>query len=233
MTASLTIAIDGPAAAGKSTVSKALAAQLGLTLVDTGALYRSVAFHAHRCGVDWDDEAALSDIARDLDVSFRFDGKVNRVFLGADEVSDAIRTPEMSEGASRVSALPAVRASLMELQRTLASRPPGAVLEGRDIGTVVLPGATAKFFLTASPETRARRRFDEMVIKGESPVFEDVLAAEVERDRRDTDRAVAPLKQADDAILVDSTGLDAQGVIDLMIDQIRQRAPRFFDAQEL
>ena len=223
----LTVAIDGPAAAGKSTVSKALAAKLGLALVDTGALYRSVALQALRSGVDWADEAALGDIARDLDVSFRFDGARNRVFLGDDDVSAAIREPEMSDGASRVSALPAVRAGLMKLQRRLARRPPGAVLEGRDIGTVVLPDATAKFFLTASPEIRARRRYDEMVRKGGSPYFADVLAAEEERDRRDTEREIAPLKQADDAIRVDSSGLSAEAVIDQMIDEIRQRAPGF------
>ena len=227
MTDTLTVAIDGPAAAGKSTVSKALAATLGPALVNTGALYRSVALQAHRLGVSWDDEAALGDIARELDVRFRFEDGVNHVFLGDDDVSRAIREPEMSDGASRVSALPAVRAGLMELQRRLARRPPGAVLEGRDIGTVVLPDATAKFFLTASPEIRARRRYDEMVAKGQPADFEEVLAAERERDRRDTERAVAPLKQADDAVRVDSSGLSAEGVIDLMIGEIRQRSPGF------
>lgn len=227
MIKTLTVAIDGPAAAGKSTVSKSLAAKLGLALVDTGALYRSVALQARRDEVSWDDEAALGEIARELDVRFEFHAGVNRCFLGADDVSAAIREAEMSDGASRVSALPAVRAGLMELQRRLARRPPGAVLEGRDIGTVVLPDATAKFFLTASPEIRARRRFDEMVAKGGTPVFDDVLAAEVERDRRDTDRAVAPLKQAHDAVRVDSSGLSAEAVIATMIDEIRQRAPGF------
>ncbi len=233
MTEPLTVAIDGPAAAGKSTVSKALAHRLGLTLVDPGALYRSVALQARRRGVPWDDEAALSDIADGLAVAFEFDGAVNRVFLGGDDVSEAIRAPEMSEGASRVSSLPAVRAGLLALQRRLASQLPGAVLEGRDIGTVVLPAATAKFFLTASPEVRARRRFDEMAARGQAPVFEDVLAAERERDRRDSERAVAPLKQADDAVRVDSTGLSAERVIGHMIDEIRQRAPGFFAAREL
>ena len=233
MTEPLTVAIDGPAAAGKSTVSKALAHRLGLTLVDTGALYRSVALQARRDDVPWDDEPTLGVLATDLDVAFTFDGTDNRVILGGEDVSRAIRTPEMSEGASRVSSLPAVRAGLLALHRRLAARPPGAVLEGRDIGTVVLPGATAKFFLTASPEVRARRRFDEMAARGQAAVFEEVLAAERERDRRDSERAIAPLKQAEDAVRVDSTGVPAERVIEDMIDQIRQRAPAFFATREL
>ena len=156
----LTVAIDGPAGAGKSTVSKALAKRLALTLVDTGALYRSVALEAQRKSVGWEaaNEAALGRIAGSLDIRFEFDGDVNKVFLRDEDVSELIRTPEISQGSSKIAALPKVREGLMELQRSLASRPPGAVLEGRDIGTVVLPDARVKFFLTASLECVKRRR---------------------------------------------------------------------------
>ena len=222
----LTVAIDGPAGAGKSTVSKALAKRLGLTLVDTGALYRSVALQAQQAGVAWeaDEEATLGKIARTLDVRFDFDGGVNRVLLCGNDVSTAIRTPENSQGASKIATLPAVRAGLMDLQRTLANRQPGAVLEGRDIGTVVLPGASAKFFLTASLERRVKRRYDEVVAAGgATPDFEELLAAERERDLRDSERATAPLKQADDAILVDSSALSADEVVELMVQEISKR----------
>lgn len=217
----LTVAIDGPAGAGKSTVSKALARRLGLTLVDTGALYRSTALQAHRAGVDMQDEAALGRVAQCLDVRFEFDGEVNKVFLSGEDVSGAIRTPDNSQLASKIAALPAVRSGLMELQRTLASRPPGAVLEGRDIGTVVLPAASVKFFLTASLETRVRRRYDELKASGGSPDFEALLAAESERDRRDSERAIAPLRQAEDATLVDSSQLSVDEVIDQMVLAVR------------
>ena len=174
------VAVDGPAASGKSTVSKRLAVALGLTYVDTGALYRTVALAAQRTGVDWEDDAGLAELVAALDVRLAFDGKASQVWLAGDDVSAAIRAPEISVGASVVAARQAVRRGLLDLQRTLASRPPGAVLEGRDIGTVVLPGATAKFFLTASPEVRARRRFDERRARGEQVEYEEVLAAELD-----------------------------------------------------
>src|SRR5262249_32744674 len=152
--------IDGPAGAGKSTVAKRLARRLGFRLLDTGALYRAVALVARRAGVDWGDEAALAEVARGMRVDFAFAGETeqNRVLLDGEDISAAIRTPEMSEGASRVSALPAVRAALLDLQRRLGAQGPGTVVEGRDVGTVVFPDAEAKFFVTASPEVRAKRR---------------------------------------------------------------------------
>ena len=221
----LTVAIDGPAGAGKSTVSKALAKRLALTLVDTGALYRSVALEAQRSSVGWEaaNEAALGRIAGSLDVRFEFDGDVNKVFLRDEDVSSLIRTAEISQGSSKIAVLPKVREGLMELQRSLASRPPGAVLEGRDIGTVVLPDARVKFFLTASIETRVQRRYDELKGKGEKPDFDELLKIESERDKRDSERAAAPLKKADDAILIDSSQMATEEVINKMVSEIRTR----------
>src|SRR5690606_16049590 len=170
----IVVAIDGPAGAGKSTVSKRLTALLGYRLLDTGALYRSVALLARRRGVAWDDEPALAALAADLDISFRLDGMTNRVTLGGEDVTSAIRTPEVSEGSSLVSALPAVRAALLERQRALAGQG-GVVAEGRDVGTVVLPDAEAKFFLTASDEVRARRRVEELRAAGIEASYEDTL----------------------------------------------------------
>src|SRR6185436_6270125 len=171
MTKRLVVAIDGPAGAGKSTVSRRLALRLGYRLLDTGAIYRAVALTAQRQGVSWDDATRLAEIARALDIDFHFDGEdTNKVSLTGEDVSVAIRTPEISQGASKVSALPEVRAALLDLQRRLGAQG-GVVAEGRDIGTVVFPDAQAKFFLTASPEIRARRRTDELRAAGK-PVDE-------------------------------------------------------------
>lgn len=223
----ITVAIDGPAAAGKSTCSKALAKRLGYMLVDTGALYRSIALTAIRKGIAHDAEDALGEIANGLDVRFDFDGDVNKTFLAGEDVSSAIRTPEISDMSSKISSWPKVRSGLLELQRTLASKPPGAVLEGRDIGTVVLPNASAKFFLTASIEVRAKRRHDELVAKhGKEGAgdFEAVLEAEKERDRRDTTRATAPLVQAPDAMLLDSSELAIDVIVEKMIERVKAAA---------
>jgi cytidylate kinase len=220
----LTIAIDGPAAAGKSTASKRIAKRLNLALVDTGALYRCVALAAQQQGVGWDSthEQELGDIAGTLNVRFEFDGEVNKVYLNDEDVSSTIRTAEASDGASKIATLPAVRASLLELQRSLANRPPGAVLEGRDIGTVVLPDAALKFFLVASIEKRVQRRYDELKAAGRDPDWDELLKAETERDKRDSERATAPLKQADDAILIDSSSLTADEVITTMLAEVRK-----------
>lgn len=209
------VAVDGPAGAGKSTAARRVAETLGFTLVDTGAIYRTVALAAHRRGVAFDDEDGLAEVVRTLDVSFRFEGGVNHVFLAGEDVTDAIRTPEMSMGASTVSARPAVRAGLLDLQRRLAlgTDAAGAVLEGRDIGTVVFPDADVKVFLTARPEIRARRRYDELVAKGVDADFEAVLADQIARDRQDATREVAPLKPADDAHVLDSSDLDLDAVV--------------------
>jgi cytidylate kinase len=213
------IAIDGPAGAGKSTVARALANRLGFFLLDTGAIYRTLALSAARAGVDFGDGAALGRLADDL--AIRFD-EAGRVFLGDEDVSTAIRTPAMSQGASTVSAHPPVRQALLGLQRRLAARG-RCVVEGRDIGTVVLPWAPLKIFLTASPEVRARRRFDELTARGQSVDYASTLAELRERDDRDSNRAVAPLKQAEDAVLLDTSELEEGAVLDRMEALARAR----------
>ena len=215
----IVIAIDGPAGAGKSTAARALARRLGFFLLDTGAIYRTVALRAARAGVAFSDGARLGELAHDLPIRFDEEG---RVFLGDEDVSKAIRTPEMSQGASTVSAHPPVRAALLELQRKLAARG-RCVVEGRDIGTVVLPWAPLKIFLTASAEVRARRRYDELVAKGQTVDLQKTLAEILERDERDSSRATAPLKQADDAVLLDTSALSEAAVVDRMEALARAR----------
>jgi len=218
----IVVAIDGPAGAGKSTVSKRLAAELGYRLLDTGALYRSVAFVARKRGVGWGDEAGLSEIALHLDVTFRMEDGVNRVVVEGRDVSAEIRTPEISSGASQVSALPGVRAALLDLQRQLGARG-GVIAEGRDIGTVVFPDAPAKFFLTASEEARAARRYQELVQSGAAADLAATRREMAERDARDSGRKVAPLTKAEDAVAVDSSGLGIEQVVALMKRVIRDR----------
>ncbi|MBI5479793.1 MAG: (d)CMP kinase [Deltaproteobacteria bacterium] len=217
----LVVAIDGPAGSGKSTAARRLAQRLGYTMLDTGAIYRAVALIARERGVSWDDEAGLAGVAGGLEVRFAFEGDVNRVFLGAREVSAEIRTPDMNEGASRVSRHPAVRAALLDLQRRLAAAG-GVVAEGRDVGSVVFPRAEAKFFLSASPEVRARRRFDELRAAGHEVAFAEVLQDQVERDRRDSTRATAPLCQAEDALEIDSSALGPDEVVARMEAIVRR-----------
>lgn len=218
----IVVAIDGPAGAGKSTVSKRLTSLLGYRLLDTGALYRSVALSATRRGVSYADAGALAAIAAGLDVNFQLDGMTNRVFLTGEDVSAAIRTPEMSEGSSIVSAVPEVRAALLQLQRELAGKG-GVVAEGRDVGTVVLPDAGAKFFLTASDEVRARRRVEELRAAGIAAMYDETLAEMRRRDERDSSRAAAPLVCAPDAIVVDSSVLAIDEVVDQMVQIVRER----------
>ena len=223
----LVVAIDGPAGSGKSTAARRLAQRLGYALLDTGAIYRALALVARERGVSWDDEAALAAIAAGLEVRFELEGDLNRVFLGVGaarrEVTVAIRTPEMNEGASKVSRHPAVRAALLDLQRRLAAKG-GIVAEGRDLGSVVFPHAEAKFFLLASPEVRARRRFDELRAAGHEVALEEVLRDQVDRDRRDSTRATAPLRKAEDAQEIDSSALGPDEVVALMEAVVRRRA---------
>ncbi len=215
------VAIDGPAGAGKSTTARRVAARLGFAMVDTGAIYRTVALAASRAGVAYDDDARLGALLPSVAIRFApppagNEGAGQRVLLGDEDVSQAIRTPPMSLGASAVSARPVVRSGLLDLQRRLATAPEnrGAVLEGRDIGTVVFPDADAKFFLTAAPEERARRRHAELLAKGEASSLEAVLADQQQRDRADSARAVAPLRPAADALQVDTTGLALEAVVE-------------------
>jgi len=224
------VAIDGPAGAGKSTASRRLAARLGFAMVDTGAIYRTVALAASRAGVALDDDARLGALLPGLAIRFApppagQPEAGQRVLLGDEDVSQAIRTPAMSLGASAVSARPVVRDGLLGLQRRLATAPGnrGAVLEGRDIGTVVFPDADAKFFLTASDEIRAGRRFRELQAKGDPAPFEEVLADQRKRDRDDSSRAVAPLRPAGDAVVVDTSGLTLEQVVERLAREVEGR----------
>jgi len=216
------VAIDGPAGAGKSTVARALAERLGYTLLDTGALYRSVALVAQQRGIAWDDAVGLGALASSLELAFVKDGDKTRVRADGVDVTDDIRRAEISDGASRVSALPEVRQALLGLQRRMATRT-HVVAEGRDIGTVVFPAAQAKFFLIASAETRARRRMLELAAAGRPMAFADVLAEMVARDTRDSARAVAPLRRAADAVEIDSSGLTPEEVVARLYAIVRER----------
>jgi cytidylate kinase len=223
------VAIDGPAGAGKSTVARRLAAELGFVLLDTGALYRAVALAAERAGIAWDDEPRVAALTRRIaeageltlepDPSAPAEQKGLRVLLAGEDVSRSIRTPSISMGASRVSAIVGVRSALLDLQRAVARSAAGVVAEGRDIGTVVFPDAPVKFFLTASLEVRARRRQEELLAAGVEVAF-DATCREVEaRDRQDSEREVAPLCRASDAALVDSSD---KSVDELVADMKRR-----------
>jgi CMP/dCMP kinase len=218
------VAIDGPAGAGKSTVAKRVAEELGFVLVDTGAMYRSVALEAQRRGIDWHDGEAVGALAGSLATSgalgFERDSVHGvRVLLNGENVTAAIRMPDVALGASTVSAHPAVRAALLDMQRQ-AGRHGGVVLEGRDIGTVVFPDAEHKFFLTARPEVRARRRYDELTARGTTVDFDQMLADVRRRDEQDTNRPVAPLRQAPDALLVDSSDLGIDETVAVIVGRI-------------
>ena len=211
----INIAIDGPAGAGKSTIARQLATGLGYIYVDTGALYRAVGVNAMRKGADTKDAQQVTATLADADVSLRFVEGEQRVFLGEEDVSLAIRTPEASMAASNVSAIPAVREFLFDLQRNIAANN-NCIMDGRDIGTVVLPDAQVKIFLTASAEVRAKRRYDELLAKGMQADYTQVLEEMIQRDYQDSHRAIAPLKQADDAVLVDTSDMDLAQVLDTL-----------------
>jgi cytidylate kinase len=207
------VAIDGPSGVGKSTVAKAVADRMGYTYVDTGAMYRAVAYRAMKAGLSpGRDDTAIGRLAAELEFEFRtLDGE-RRLFVDGEDVSEVIRTPEVGRLSSSVSAISVVREHLVAAQRRMAERVP-VVMEGRDIGTVVFPDAALKVFLTASAEERARRRHRQMLEQGEHISFEEILAAQAERDRRDSSRAVAPLRKAEDAVEIDSDNLSAEQVV--------------------
>ena len=207
------VAVDGPAGAGKSTIAKLVAKRLGLVYVDTGAMYRALAIHFIRKGVDPDDTAAVAEACADASVTIRYENGVQQVWLNGEDVTPLLRTEEAGNMASKTSVIPAVREKLLELQRSLA-RDQDVIMDGRDIGTNILPGADVKIYLTASAETRARRRYEELREKGEACDLEEITRDILERDERDMNREIAPLKQAEDAHLIDSSDMTIPEVVD-------------------
>ena len=218
----INVAIDGPAGAGKSTIAKAAAKKLGFIYVDTGALYRTVALNAVRQGAAGDSDKIIQMLKEtDVKLGFADDGS-QRVYLNGEDVSDLIRTPEISMAASSVSAIPQVRAFLLDLQRDIAKNN-DVIMDGRDIATVVLPNAKPKIFLFASPECRAERRYKELIEKGENVTFEDVLEDVNQRDYQDSHRAIAPMKPAPDAVILDTSELDLEGSVQALLRIIREK----------
>ena len=218
----INVAIDGPAGAGKSTMAKAAAKELGFIYIDTGALYRTVGLNALRNGADIENpESIEKTLTENLLVELRFIDGEQRMFLNGEDVSLKIRTPEASMAASKVSAVPAVREYLFDLQKKLANEN-NCIMDGRDIGTVVLPDAKVKIFLTASPEARAKRRYKELIEKGMDVKYEDVLSEMKERDYNDSHRAIAPLKPASDAIFLDTSDIGLEDSVELIIKTIKE-----------
>ncbi len=210
---SLNIAIDGPAGAGKSTIAKLIAKKKNLIYVDTGAMYRAVALYILRQKTDLEDAEAIASVCREADITIRYEDGVQVVYLNGENVNAFLRTEEVGNTASKTSANPAVREHLLSLQRKLASEN-DCIMDGRDIGTVVLPDAQLKVFLTASSDVRAKRRYDELVAKGEAADFEKIKADIEQRDYQDMHREIAPLKQAVDARLVDTSDMSIEEVVD-------------------
>lgn len=213
------IAIDGPAGAGKSTIAKMLAREMGYVYVDTGAMYRAMAYYFLQQGIDKDDEAAIATAADGADVTIRYEDGAQQVFLNGENITGNLRTEQVGNMASATSVYPVVRTKLVALQQRLAETT-DVIMDGRDIGTCVLPDAQVKIYLTASVETRAKRRYTELVDKGETADLEKIAADIKERDYRDMNREMSPLRQAKDAVLVDSSQMS----IDEVVSAIRQVA---------
>jgi len=218
----LIVAIDGPAGAGKSTVAKRLAKELGYTYMDTGAMYRAFAWKVRQGGIDLEDENKLLEVLRQTNIELSEHEGNPKVLLDGRDVSAEIRTPELSQWASKISALGPVRERMLELQRAMGARG-GVVAEGRDIGTVVFPRADVKVFLTAGPEERAKRRFAELRGQGKQVSLDETLEEMVERDRRDQERALAPLRRAEDAMAIDSTGCTVDQVMERIMQEIKKK----------
>lgn len=217
----INVAIDGPAGAGKSTIAKAAAKELGFVYVDTGALYRAIAYNAVKTGAI-ESEQKIIDMLTSTKVELKYVNGVQAVYLNGDDVSAFIRTPEISMGASKVSAIPQVRAFLLNLQREIANTN-NVIMDGRDIATVVLPNADVKIFLFASPECRAERRYKELVEKGENVSYDDVLKDVNQRDYQDSHREIAPLKPSDSSIMADTSELTLAESISLIVNTIKEK----------
>jgi cytidylate kinase len=225
MTKKCIITIDGPAGAGKSTISLLLAKKLGFLYLDTGAMYRAVALSALRKGIGFSDGAALHEMCRDIDINFRSTGDNHRVYIGAEDISDEIRRPEIDMLSSKISAIKEVRDAMTGLQRRIV-RKGGVVAEGRDMGTVVFPDADYKFFLTASAEIRAGRRYKERLGRGEHISMEQVETEIGKRDEQDKTRIIAPLRPALDAMIIDTTALGIDEVVEEVIKRIEKKRKR-------
>lgn len=217
--ANFSIAIDGPGGAGKSTIAKIIAKKLGIIYIDTGAMYRAVGLFAVRRGIDTLDSDALSKVLDEIEIDIENSGGEMRIFLCGEDVSDKIRTPEISMAASNVARSVPVRLKLVELQRKLAEKT-SVIMDGRDIGSYVLPNADAKIYLTADVEDRAKRRYDELILKGEKVEFDDVLEDMKKRDFNDSNRDFAPLCKAEDAVLVNTTGLELEDSVEKLFEII-------------
>lgn len=216
------IAIDGPAGSGKSTLARLLAEKLRFTYIDTGAMYRAVALKAHELGIDIEDEDSLKELCSTINLYFENKDGGNRIFIDSNDYSKKIRTPFVSQLSSKVSSKKAVRDAMVRLQRLLAAK--GAVImEGRDIGTVVFPDADVKFYIDASPEIRGKRRYSELKEKGEDVSLEKIIAEEKARDRMDSTREHAPLKKADDAVLIDTGNMSLEEVLNVMMKTVKER----------
>lgn len=214
------IAIDGPSGAGKSTVAKALAAKLGIVYVDTGALYRTVGYFVRQKNADPKNAAEVGALLPEIHIEIKYVDGAQHVYLNGEDLGDKIRTPEMSMYASAVSAIPSVRAFLLDTQRDIA-RKNSVIMDGRDIGTVILPDAEVKIFMFASVEARAMRRYKELIAKGEDVKYENVLSEMIERDNNDRNRDVAPAVPAEDAVMMDNSDMSIEENVDAVIDVIK------------
>lgn len=218
----IVVAIDGPAGAGKSTIAKLAAEKLGYAYIDTGAMYRSVAWKFLQTGKAFDEDF-ISGLSKTMLIDFKPEAKINRVFVDGTEVTDAIRTPEVTAIVSRVAAIGAVREAMVDQQRRMGEAG-GVLMDGRDIGTVVFPNAQLKIFLTASVEERARRRYAEMAAKGQQVDLQQLQADIAERDKQDSERAISPLRQAEDALLLDTSDMGISEVTDRILQLVQERA---------
>ncbi len=218
----ISVALDGPAGAGKSTIARRAAAELGFVYIDTGAMYRAIGLAALKSNIDTGDVEAVKALLPGISLHLAFENGDQHIYLGDEDVSSDIRTEEVSMAASRVSAIPAVRTFLLELQRGFA-RESNVIMDGRDIGTVVLPDAQVKIFLTASPEERAKRRTIQLEEKGEKADYETILADIIKRDYNDSHRETAPLRPAADSIIVDTTELDLEQSVNMVVNTIREK----------